>query len=78
MNSTQCVLGSVALETISSPVSVYSQTLTPPTQHKFQNRLMLGALITTNEVRLPDVTSDWKKYKPQLRTGTEDSRDKRQ
>jgi hypothetical protein len=72
------VLGSVTLEKISSPVSVYSETLTPPSQHEFQNRLTLGALLTTNEVRLPDVTSDWKKHKPQLRTGTEDGRVKRQ
>jgi len=39
---------------------------------------MLGELITTNEVRLPDVISDWKKHEPQLRTGTEDGRDKQQ
>jgi len=66
MNNTECVLGSVALDKISSPVSTYSETLTPPTQHKYQNRLMLGALVTRNEVRLPDVISDWKKHKPQL------------
>ena len=77
INSTECVLGCVALENILSPVSVCSETLTPPNLHKFQNHLMLGALVTTNEVRLPDVISDWKKRKPQLRIETKDGRDKR-
>jgi hypothetical protein len=76
INNTECVLGGVALEKIFSPVSVCSETLTPPNRHKFQNRLMLGALVTTKEVRLLDVISDWKKGKPQLRIGTEDGRNK--
>jgi hypothetical protein len=78
MNSTECVIGVVALEKISSTFSVYSETLNPPTQHKFQNHLKLGALVNTNDVRLPDVISDWQKHNPQLRRRTEDGRDKRQ